>query len=66
MKLGMSIPMCPMCKKPTQRVEGVSSRTCVYYTPIYDKFGINTNPDMNKTTTDWYCSECGHNWRVTK
>lgn len=52
------IPQCPYCEKPTRRTQGMSTRTCAYYTPIYDEQGKNTNPDRNTTMTEWKCLEC--------
>ena len=37
---------------------GLSNVTLVYYMPIYDKNGVNTNPDRNITTTNYYCINC--------
>lgn len=52
------IPQCPYCKKPTKRTGGSGIATCVYYPPVYDEYGNNTNPDRNTTTSDWGCLEC--------
>ena len=35
-----------------------SFTTCVYYPPIYNKDGVNTNPDGNITTTQVNCIVC--------
>lgn len=39
------------------------STTSAYYPPIYDKNGVNTNPDMNITTSALKCLTCGKRWR---
>lgn len=52
------IPQCPYCQKPTKRTQGMSTRTAMYFAPIYDENGYNTNPDRNNTMTDWQCLEC--------
>ena len=33
------IPICPYCKKPTIRQQGLVSTTLAYYPPIYDEDG---------------------------
>ena len=58
------IPVCPHCRKPTQRGGGMSTATCAYYPPIYDHNGVNTNPDRNTITSSYDCYECGNNYTV--
>ncbi len=60
-----SIPQCPHCKKPTVRTEGMSMTTCMYFQPVYNEQGENTNPDRNTTTTDWHCNSCGNTYVVS-
>jgi len=60
-----SIPQCPHCERPTIRTRGMSSSTMVYFPPVYDEQGRNTNPDRNSTTTDYDCSECKNSYRVS-
>ena len=36
--------------------------TCVYYTPVYDKNGVNTNPDKNMSQFNMECHTCGKIW----
>ena len=48
---------CPKCEESYYQ-ELYSSRTCVYYPPIY-KDGVNINPDRNTTTTNCRCINCG-------
>lgn len=43
---------------------GFSARTAVYFPPTYDRNGNNLNPDRNKTTTNYTCSN-GHQWVST-
>ena len=38
------------------------TRTCMYFQPIYDKNGVNTNPDANTTTFKVNCLSCGNLW----
>lgn len=45
---------------------GLSSTTLMYYPPIYDKDGINTNPDRNITYTDVYCTVCFKKFSVSE
>jgi hypothetical protein len=33
-------------------------KTAMYYPPIYDENGVNTNPDGNITTTYYTCLNC--------
>ena len=37
--------------------------TLVAYIPIYDKNGVNTNPDRNTTSFSIECLTCGKMWR---
>ena len=53
------IPLCPYCQIPTQRTAGASLVTLLYFAPIYNEHGVNTNPDRNTVTTSWYCDKCG-------
>jgi hypothetical protein len=39
-----------------------STRTCMYFQPIYDKNGVNINPDANTTTFKLNCLSCGKLW----
>jgi hypothetical protein len=41
---------------------GPSTTTMAYYPPVYDKNGVNTNPDMNVTTHHQRCISCGKTW----
>jgi len=52
------IPVCPHCKVPTKRVFIQSTRTNVYYQPLYDEHGVNTNPDKNVIRTTYLCKKC--------
>jgi ribosomal protein L37AE/L43A len=56
------IPQCPYCKKPTKRTGGGGSVTCMYYPPVYDEQGNNTNPDRNTRTSVWECLECKNHY----
>lgn len=37
--------------------------TCAYYPPIYDKFGVNVNPDGNITSGECACITCNKKWQ---
>ena len=39
-----------------------STRTCMYFQPIYDKNGVNINPDRNETYFIVDCISCGKKW----
>ena len=41
---------------------GGGRTTLAYYQPIYDKNGLNTNPDRNTTTFEVSCGSCGRMW----
>lgn len=41
---------------------GPSMTTCVYYPPVYNKQGVNVNPDMNVTRHQRRCLSCGKTW----
>lgn len=56
------IPMCPYCQEPTRRSGGGATRTLMYFQPVYDEHGNNTNPDRNITTRNWTCLKCGKNY----
>lgn len=59
------IPQCPHCNKPTKRTGGMTTVTAMYFPPIYDKNGINTNPDKNRRTSFWTCQECNKDYRTS-
>jgi len=58
------IPICPYCKKPTERSGGMGEVTMMYFPPVWDKEGNNTNPDRNIKTTYWRCQECGKDYTI--
>ena len=39
-----------------------SATTCMYFQPIYDKNGVNINPDRNTTAFKLNCLSCGKVW----
>lgn len=49
---------CPKCGK-SHYMEKYTTRTAMYFTPIY-KDGVNINPDRNISTTTCICLECQH------
>ena len=52
----------PACEQDCRFQMGMSSTTCAYYAPVYDKHGNNLNPDGNTTTTQIHCKVCGKSW----
>lgn len=57
------IPICPHCQKPTKRSGGgVCRTTLMWFEPVYDENGRNTNPDRNTITTTYHCDECDKNY----
>lgn len=59
------VPQCPSCNKLTRRKEGISMVTALYYPPIYDENGNNTNPDRNNSTTNYKCLECKQDYCIS-
>jgi len=52
----------PICKLECRFTSTFSMTTAAYYPPVYDKHGVNLNPDMNITSTVVYCSVCSRSW----
>ena len=42
--------------------DSMSFTTAMYFPPVYDKHGKNTNPDGNTTTGYINCAVCGKRW----
>jgi hypothetical protein len=60
------IPICPNCKKPTKRNgSSFGFRTLMYFPPVYDENGNNTNPDRNIETTKYHCLECDKSYSIS-
>jgi len=53
-------PECP--REDCRFSYGGGTTTCVYYIPVYDKNGVNINPDRNTTTFKVECLTCGRMW----
>jgi hypothetical protein len=53
-------PECP--REDCRFSHSGGSTTLVAYIPIYDKNGVNTNPDRNTTTFKVNCLTCGKMW----
>ena len=56
-------PECP--REDCKFINHGGSTTLAYYPPIYDKNGVNTNPDRNTTTSMFECLTCGKKWVST-
>lgn len=41
---------------------GPSMTTAMHFPPVYNKQGVNMNPDMNITTKSVRCLSCGKSW----
>lgn len=54
-------PECP--RKECKFFIHPGSSFLAYYPPIYDKNGVNTNPDRNTTTSMLECLTCGKKWK---
>ena len=54
----------PDCERnDCQFIHGDMRTTCAAYIPIYDKNGVNINPDANTTSFKVNCLSCGKIWR---
>lgn len=53
-------PECP--REDCRFAMGEATRTCMYFQPIFNKDGVNINPDANTTTFDLNCHSCGKSW----
>jgi len=53
-------PECP--RDDCRFLQSGGHTTLAYYPPIYDKNGVNTNPDRNTTTSTLNCLTCGKWW----
>lgn len=51
------------CNQQCRFTETPVMTTCMYYPPVYDKNGVNVNPDMNTTTFFVKCSVCKKEWK---
>lgn len=45
---------------------GPTVTTCMYYPPVYDKHGNNTNPDGNITSGGLKCVVCNRMWSYSR
>lgn len=62
-KLNEFIDGGPGCMRDDCMIqEGPGYSTCAYYPPVYDKQGVNINPDMNVHTYSKRCLSCGKGW----
>ena len=52
----------PSCKLECRFSTSFGITTAAFYTPVYDNAGVNTNPDMNITSTTVNCSVCNKSW----
>lgn len=64
MKSGMANPD-PSCNKECRFSCSPSLTTAMYYHPIYDKNGVNVNPDMNISSREVSCLVCHRSWYET-
>ena len=53
----------PTCPREDCRFQyGIGMTTAMYFNPIYDKHGNNTNPDGNTTSGEMTCTTCNKKW----
>ena len=55
------MPECP--REDCRFIDHPGTSTLAYYFPIYDKNGVNINPDMNVSTSSLECLTCGKKWK---
>lgn len=61
-----SINPNPECPRDDCRFTKLDeTKTCMYFQPIYDKNGMNINPDANTTSFKLNCPSCGKMWYCT-
>jgi len=53
------------CDKECRFIEGFAMTTSMYFTPVYDKNGVNINPDGNITRRNVSCVTCHKKWTAT-
>lgn len=53
------------CDKECKFIPGVSMTTAMYFTPVYDKNGVNINPDGNITSSTISCVTCHKKWKTS-
>jgi hypothetical protein len=53
-------PECP--REDCKFITFGGETTCMYFQSIYDKNGVNINPDANTTTFKVNCLSCGKMW----
>jgi len=59
----MSFTPAKDCSREDCRIEqSPGSSTLMYYPPVYDKYGVNINPDRNITTYHMFCRVCNNTW----
>lgn len=46
--------------------DGFTVTTCMYFPPVYDKNGNNTNPDGNTTSGKLKCTVCNRRWSFSR
>lgn len=54
----------PFCDKDCRFMYSGGSTTRMYFDPIYDKNGVNINPDGNITTSTVKCITCNTSWHA--
>lgn len=60
-----SIPKCPNCEQPTERRFIDRQTTAMYFIPVYDKNGKDTNIDRNINESTWHCYNCKNDYTTT-
>lgn len=55
-------PEIKQCEGQCRMQFGSAFTTAMYYTPTFDKYGNNVNPDGNITRGTCSCLTCGTKW----
>lgn len=53
------------CQQDCRFQAGLATTTCMYFAPIFDKNGVNLNPDGNITSQMIVCTTCNKKWLST-
>lgn len=56
----------PDCAGNCRFMNSPMMTTCAYYAPVYDKNGVNVNPDRNITSYTTVCLTCNERWDVSE
>lgn len=55
-------PDCKNCKNDCKIVYAYTASTSLFYIPVFDKDGVNINPDGNVISGSAKCLTCDQEW----